>query len=177
MSRVATNHILDPETLAEMNAEFRAGAYDKLDYPPIPALDPAGDPFERNYEWLDEPAESSPLGKSYASMKVKELKDWYAVAGRDLRKAALGGSLAGGTDDQIIGSWAKIRFASLCQSAGEAGKNVLAAMSAAPAADENTILATAQMLQTIPEFSSFDPEQLVATALIAFHWQKANRPS
>lgn len=177
MSRIAANHILDAETLAEMNAEFRAGAYDKLDIPPIPALDPTGDPFERNYEWLNEPPESSPLVMAYASMKVMELRDWNAAAGRELRKVALGGSLAGGTDDQIIGSWAGQRFASLCQSAGEEGKNVLAAMSAASAADEQTILATARMLQSIPEFSGFEPEQLVATALIAFHWQKATRPS
>jgi len=177
MSKIETRRIIDTETLAAMDAEFLAGAYDKLDYPEVPTLDLTSDPFERNFDWLNEPVEDTPIEKAFASMKRKELADWYAVAGRDLRKIALGGSLAGGTDDQVFGSWATNRFASLCKSAGAEGNSILATIGAAASPDSKIIQSIGSFLQSRPEFSKFEPEQIVATALIAFHWQKAAKPS
>lgn len=173
MSKITARHILSPDTLAEMDAEFLAGVYDQLGYPPAPELDPATDPFERNYDWLNEPQPGSPLEQSYVTLNTKSLPDWYAVAGRGLRKIALGGSLAGGTDDQVFRAWAENRFVSACQSAGPPGVETLAVMRAATELDADVVRRTAELLQSLPEYGRLDADQLVATSLIAFHWLKA----
>lgn len=176
MSDISTRHILDPKTLADMDAEFLAGSYDRLSPPAAPPLDPSTDPFGRNYEWLDEPPAASRFEAAFVTLGGKGPADWYAVAGRDLRKIALAGSLAGGTDEQVFRAWVQDRFVPLCQAAGERGGETLAALRAAPPPDGETIRAAAELLQAVPEFSSLDPEQLVAAVLIASHWLKAVTP-
>ncbi len=176
MSDITTRHILKPETLAALDAEVFAGNLDALGHPPPPPLDPDGDPFGRGYAWLEEPGADSPFEVAYSSLRSKELADWYAVAGRDLRKIALGGSLAGGTDDQVFRGWVQGRFVALCEAAGTEGTETLAALRSAPAPDAEPVRSTAELLQARPEFGSLDPEQIVAAALIAFHWLKAGPP-
>jgi hypothetical protein len=176
MSRNATRHILDPETLAAMDAEFRSGGFEKLNAPEVPPLDPANDPFERNFDWLNEPPGDTAFVTAFASLKLKGVADWFAVAGRDLRKVALGGSLAGGTDEQVLGSWATQRFVASCRSAGAEGESVLEAINAADVTGASAVEGVSRFLQSRPEFVNFEPDQIVATALIVIHFLKTPNP-
>jgi len=166
MSKLTANHILDPETLAKMNAEFLAGAYDKLDFPEIPALDPASDPFERNFEWLNEPQGAKTESNLSLSRKRPE-GGWSKEAGRVVRQLALGGSLAGSNDSQIFRKWVEEGFYALCLAAGAKGEEALMVVRSTEKSSDDRVEFLSRWLATQPQFKQRTEEERLTVAIAA----------
>jgi len=166
MSKIATRHIIDPETLAAMDAEFLAGAYDTLEYPEAPTLDPAADPFERNFEWLHEP-QATTVDSMVSFLRSRSRTEWANEAGRVVRNIALAGSLAGGTDEQIFRKWINEGFVALCFAAGSGGEAILAATTSNDEPIEARVVALVNWLKGQPKLQSLSDDDRFAVAVAA----------
>ena len=175
MSNMQTRHLLDPETLAAMDREFRAGAYDQLDYPEAPRLDPARDPFERNFEWLQEPRGAS-VDPTWSVIRSRSQAESTKEAGRVVRQITLAGNLAGGTDEQIFHTWVGAGFVALCFAAGANGESALAAARSNDQPVEARVESLVNWLKTRPEFQELPDDDRLAVAVAAVGHYSAPSP-
>lgn len=175
MSKSATRHILDPDTLARMDAEFLSGAYDVMNAPVIPPLDPASDPFGRNFEWLNEPEAVEPIGV-LDLIRSRPATEWKKEAGRVVRELALGGSLAGSNDEQAFQKWIGEGFVALSLASGAAGEVALAAARSKENAVEVRVETITQWLARLPQFQRRSSEELLAVAIAAVQHHSPSTP-
>ena len=126
MSKFDNGPILDEATLLRMNEEFRAGAYDQLEISPVVRLDPKSDPFGMDYEWLEPSRDSTDFVELYAAVLSQPSSERRRIASAAVRRTALTGSLAGGTDDQVFQKWLGQGFVGLCHEVGPTGVELLA---------------------------------------------------
>lgn len=166
MSKINANHILGPDVLAEMNAEFHAGEFDKLEYPENPLLDPASDPFERNYDWLNPPPAAT-VDPVLSTIRGRSQAEWASQAGRAVRELALGGSLAGGNDAQVFDKWISEGFLALCLSTGDKGEAALAAARSQATSEVDRVLVIKDWLATLSQFAQRTEDERLAVAIAA----------
>ena len=156
----------DPETLKALDerflAEYAAGTLPEIDVPP---LDPASDPFGRGFDWLRAP--EMPYEAAIEKLAARKPDDWYRAGGAELRAAALAGSLAAGTDDQVYRAWAESRFLAVCHSDGDYGRDLLNRLQSDEPVDDDLVYGVATVLEAHPAFARLSHEQRVAAALIA----------
>lgn len=155
-----------PAELKRLDDEFLA----KIDAGMIPSLDdsdlePAEDPFGRNFSWLSAP--SNPYDAAFDALANRTRDEWYERGGSELRLAALGGSYAAGSDEDIYRTWAKERFEALCFAAGEEGDELLDYLKTGGELASGVVYHVATLLENQPAFSELTPEQRVIAAMIA----------
>ncbi|MFO0936219.1 MAG: hypothetical protein U0798_06865 [Gemmataceae bacterium] len=139
---------------SEFIADFRAGR--------IPELNPT--PFGEDMTWLNTPAR--PFDAAVSSLINLPKSDWMEVGGPDLRTAALGEGLAGGTDEQVYQRWAENQFLALCLAEGEDGQELLNSIRTEPLLDNETLDRVVVILESVPRFAALSLDQRVAAALL-----------
>ena len=139
---------------AEFIADFRAGR--------IPELNPT--PFGEDVTWLNTPAR--PFDAAVGSLIHLPKSDWIEVGGPELRTAALGGAMAGGTDEQVFQTWAENQFVALCLADGDDGQALLDTIRTEPVLHDETIDRIAAILESVPRFAALSLDQRVAAALL-----------
>lgn len=153
--------ILDPDTLARLDAEFRAGAFDATTLPPAPPLDPATDPFGMGYAWLD-PEDT--FAGVYAAVAGRFPSDVSRTSATEFRRLNPAGGLASGTDQQLFEAWVRDGFVTLCRSSGG---DLLDRISLAPGPSADLTREVTAVLRRLPGFDELDPSAQVAIAFTA----------
>lgn len=113
MHKHTTQPLLDRDTLAQMDEEFRVGKYDSIDLPPLAPLDPATDPFGMDYEWLQDPSAFEAAFTKALHTFPSELMRSSARAFRGFAQAE---AFASGSDEEAFKLWVRDRFIPLCRS-------------------------------------------------------------
>lgn len=156
----------DPADLKRLDDEFlakyRAGTIPSLD---DSTLEPATDPFGRNFSWLSAPA--NPYDAAFDALANRTRDEWYQRGGSELRLAALGGSYAAGSNEDVYRTWAHEQFAALCFAAGEEGDELLTHLKAEGELAPGVVYHVATFLERQPTFAELTPEQRVIAAMIA----------
>ena len=160
MSQIEARYILDKQTLAEMDAEFRAGAYDSISVPHIPVLDPATDPFQMNYEWL-EPV--SDVAEILPTCLQADPQSRLKQAAHQMRSIATGGLLAGGTDQDIFVEWVNGAFMAQCSADG--ADHILEGFRQKRDVTAEVVESIIGILDKRPRFSTFSIEDKVNIAI------------
>ena len=159
MSQIEARHILDKQTLAELDADFRAGNYDNLSVPVI-QLDPSTDPFEMNYQWLEtESAVAEVLPACLQTDPQFRLKH----AANQMRSIAAGGLLAGATDQDIFVEWVNKAFIAQCSADGD--ELLFKAFRENRAITVEVVEAVIGILDKRPRFSNFSIDDKVTIAV------------
>ena len=125
MPKFANEPLLDDATLKRMDDEFRTGAYDQIHLPPMTPVDPTNDPFGMDFEWLEPSPKSTDFLEVWSAVQSQPRSEWNRIAAESSRRSALGGTLAGGTDEQIFQRWAAEGFVGICYGAGQSGIELL----------------------------------------------------
>ncbi len=125
MPRFPKEPLFDEATLKRIDEEYLAGRVMKSDESTLESLDPNSDPFGMNYAWLGPPGEFVQEPETYPQMYSRSQAANYRLAASALRRTALAGSLAGGTDAEIFQQWLGKGFVGLCHEAGPKGVELL----------------------------------------------------
>lgn len=175
MSRLNSHSVLRPDTLAALDASFHAGEFDTLTPLDVPQFDPESDPFGMDYSWLEAPhgAEAQSV---LSTIQSRTESEWRTEAGRVVREFALGGSLAGGTGEQVFQKWIDEGFVALCFAAGSKGEAALAHARSSEEPIETRIEALAEWFKTQPKFQTLKDEDRFAVAVAAIEHFAASSP-
>jgi len=155
----------------EFVAEYHAGTLPTVEVPP---LDPESDPFGRGYAWLKTPA--TPFDEAYYALVSLPPAEWSQRGGPELRRVALAGSLASGTDEELYRKWVRDQFTTLCLSAGEEGQELLQLLKAEGELTPAIVYDVAMVLESYPEYANLTAEQRIAAALIAVETLRPKPP-
>jgi len=164
----------DAAELKRIDDEFIA-KYDSIPSLDLQPLDPATDPFGRNYAWLKPP--SHPYDLAFDTYASQPASLWYQSGGSELRNAVLGGSLAAGTDEEIFQKWAKENFSTFCYASGEDGEDMLAMLKSEGALAQGVVYEIATMLESHPAFAGLSAEKRVIAAMIAIDTLRPQSPA
>lgn len=166
MSKFTNQPLLDAATLRQMDEDFRAGRSAEPHLPPLEPLDPASDPFGMNFEWLEPREDPTPFDLAFTAIATAHPEERFAHVAGDLRTVALDGSLASGTDHEIIGAWAQQNFALLCQAHGQPGTELLAWITTETVPTRDLVTAVHDFLGTQVDFADWDSEKRIAAAMV-----------
>ena len=162
--------ILDPETLARMDEEFRAGTLANLNLPPVEPIDPTSDPFGTGYEWLDEAGEFS---DAFARLAAQFPSDYFRTASAAFRRLNPADAAAAGTDEELLAAWVRDSFPVLCRSSrGDLAERIRVA----PGPSAGLTSDVARLLGKLPGFDELEPDRQVAVALAVTDLARRNLP-
>lgn len=125
MPRFPKAPLFDDATLKRIDEEYLAGRVIESGESTLEPLDPKSDPFGMNYAWLGPPGEFMQEPETYPQMYSRSRADINRIAAAAIRRTALAGSIAGGTDDQIFQNWLGKGFVGLCHETGPSGVELL----------------------------------------------------
>jgi hypothetical protein len=146
---------------AEFEREFAAGTIPKLNVPPV---DPATDPFGRNYSWMKPP--SDPFGKAFDVLANLNNDELLKTCGSKVRAIATGGGFPAGTDDAVMRGWALNNFPALCVASGPNGEDLLETLHTGLAVGKGLIAEIEDVLAGHPGFATLSVDERVATAIL-----------
>lgn len=157
----------DPAELRRLDdefvAEFAAGTIQAVEVPP---LDPASDPFGRNYSWLS--VSGHPYDAAFDEVISKDSDEWYQLGGDELRRVVLAGAIAAGSNEDIYRKWVRESFTAICNAAGEEGTDLLEMLKTEGGGMcKDIVFEVATLLDAQPAFSELTNEQRVIAAMIA----------
>lgn len=148
--------------------KYKAGTIPEVLVPP---LDPSSDPFGRNFSWLTGPRSPSEL--AFNSLCMLTPSELAQACGPELRRVALSGSLASGSDEAVLEKWAKENFVAFCHASGEEGEELLELLTTPGHLALNVVEAVTRLLDSYPPFEQLSLEQRTAAAIVAI---RALRP-
>ncbi len=147
----------------EFMAEFEAGTIRSLNLPP---LDPATDPFDQNYAWLNAP--SDPHDAAFDALIGRTPAEWYELGGDALRRIVYERSMAEGSEEEIYLNWARKDFRGICIASGEDGIELIDMLdSGSSGMCSSIVYEAAKTLEAHPAFRELTNEQRVIASLIA----------
>ena len=151
--------LLDEETIRQVEADTLSGKYADITLPPLDPLDPESDPFDMNYEWLDSVDEFADVYTTVANQFPSERTRKSA---EQFREIVLEGSLATGTDVEILRNWTQQNFAELCRSSKS---DVLEQIRTASGPTEQLTREVTELMGKLPNFDDLPPADQIAIAL------------
>jgi hypothetical protein len=168
MSKMFLPRPADPEENRQLDAEFErdlaAGTIPIIDVPPV---DPATDPFGRNYSWLKGPTD--PFGRAFNAFANLKNADLLLHCGAEVRAIALANSFAGGTDDAVMKNWAIESVPAICIASGPDGEDLLETLKSGPEIGKGLLAEIETVLANHTSFAPLTVEQRVAAALLIVH--------
>lgn len=135
-------------------------------------IDLKTDPFGRNYDWLRTP--QTPFERAYDELVNADPSRWHAAAGKAVRSAALGDSMASSTDEAVLETWVKDRFPALCKQAGDDGTGLFRLVKRYGDATRGMVAEVESFLAQQTELAELTHQERVAVAfmIIAQHGPK-----